>query len=148
MVSHFTQNKVILGAHRVLYDLPSSLIGLFLLLFFPCSSLTSLLAEPFLNPFTGWLFYWGPHSLMTITPTSFESMFSCHILNKVHPDQSPHQKLKCQVPSDTFAIAFSSPGGLPNPVIKHVSLHLLYWPEDSLPLSHQGNSSIYYLILY
>ena len=108
MVSHFTQNKakVILGAHRALYDLPFSLIGSFLLLFFSCSSLTSLLAEPFLNPFTGWLFYWDPHILMTITPTSFESRFSCHLLNKVHPDHCPHENLNVK-PHLTCFLFFS-----------------------------------------
>ena len=111
MVSHFTQNKakVILGAHRALYDLPFSLIRSCLLLFFSCSSLTSLLAEPFLNPFTGWLFYWDPHILMTITPTSFESRFSCHLLNKVHPDHCPHENLNVK-PHLTCFLFFSAGG--------------------------------------
>ena len=148
MVSHFTQNKakVILGAHRALYDLPFSLIGSFLLLFFSCLSLTSLLAEPFLNPFTGWLFCWNPHILITITPTSFESMFNCHLLNKVHPDHCPHENLKCQVPSDIFSILFQ--GIFWTQGLNTGLLHLLYWQEDSLPLNHQGSSSIYYLIIY
>ena len=148
MLSHFTQNKakVILGAHRALYDLPSSLIKSFLLVFFSCSSLTSLLAEPFLNPFTGWLFSWGPHLLITITPTSFESMISCSLLNKVHPDHSPHKNLKCQVPSDAFSIFLQ---GLFLTQGSNMSLlHLLYCQEDSLPLSHQRSSSIDYLIIY
>ena len=38
-------------------------------------------------------------------------------------------------------IPFPSPGSLPNSGIKPISLHLLQWQADSLPLGHLGSLS-------
>ena len=36
------------------------------------------------------------------------------------------------------ALPFPTPGHIPDPGIKHVSLHVLHWQADYLPVSHLG----------